>query len=138
MGMYTELYISAQVKPEGRHKEAFLRLFTQENTEHALQDYADLHEAFTLSRIQFGMIPAGCSHYFLPMSTHKCEWNKISEAYSLTFRCDLKNYENEIETFLDWLMPMIDAYEGEHIGHMRYEEADEPTLLYKVATSGLK
>lgn len=131
MGMYTELYISALVKVTGRDKEAFLRLFTNENLDNSLSSFADLHDAFKLSRIQFGMIPGGCSHYFVPMSTCRCEWNKISKAYCLTFRCDLKNYEGEIETFLDWLMPFIDAAPGEHIGHTRYEEGDAPTLLYK-------
>jgi len=131
MGMYTELYISALVKVSGRDKEAFLRLFTNENTDNQLAAFADLHDAFKLSRVQFGMIPGGCSHYFVPMSTCQCEWNEIADAYCLTFRCDLKNYEDEIETFMDWLMPHIDAEPGEHIGHMRYENDDAPTLLYK-------
>lgn len=132
MGMYTELYISAGIKPKGRNKDAFLRMFTLENLEHSLSHYSDLHECFTLSRILHGMIPNGCSFYFLPMSTCKCEWNSISENYSLTFRCDLKNYENEIELFMSWLMPMIDEPLGQHIGHFRYEEDDAPTILYKI------
>ena len=44
-------------------------------------------------------------------------------------RCDLKNYENEIEDFLAWIKPHLDASEGEYLGHTRYEEDPLPTFL---------
>lgn len=133
MGMYTELYISAQIKPDAKNLPAFKALFVDRDIKEKHKKFHKLHHAFTCSRIQFGMIPGGCSHYFTPMSSSKCEWNEISQAYCLTFRCDLKNYEGEIEAFLDWLMPMVDGYDGEHIGHKRYEESEAPTLLFKTS-----
>lgn len=42
----------------------------------------------------------------------------------------LKNYDSEIEEFLDWLEPYIGT-EG-FIGYMRYEEWEDPTLHMKL------
>jgi hypothetical protein len=49
--------------------------------------------------------------------------------YHLNVRCNLKNYTNEIEEFLDWLCPYIRSYG--FLGYMRYEEYNDPTLIYK-------
>ena len=49
----------------------------------------------------------------------------------LTLRCSLKNYDSEIEWFLDFIKPYLqaDGYLG-YLGYMRYEEYDYPTLIY--------
>ena len=49
--------------------------------------------------------------------------------YFLNVRCNLKNYHEEIEKFMNWLCPYIET-EG-FLGYMRYEECDNPTLIYK-------
>lgn len=46
----------------------------------------------------------------------------------VNIRANLKNYDNEIDKFLHWLAPYIDT-EG-FIGYTRYEEYDDPTLIY--------
>jgi hypothetical protein len=46
-------------------------------------------------------------------------------------RSDLKNYDGEIDHFLDWVMPYIDETEGHCIGWEWYEEDESPTLLFK-------
>ena len=43
---------------------------------------------------------------------------------------NIKNYNNEIEEFFEWLMPYIDGEEGDFIGYSRYEETKELTLVY--------
>lgn len=48
--------------------------------------------------------------------------------YSLNVRCNLKNYDDEVELFLDWLKPYI-LTEG-FLGYSRYEEDQWPTLLF--------
>ena len=54
---------------------------------------------------------------------------KDDPMYFLNVRCNLKNYYSEIELFLDWLCPYMET-EG-FIGYMRYEECDDPVLIYK-------
>ena len=46
----------------------------------------------------------------------------------LNVRCDLKNYNDEIENFLDWIY-QYSKTRG-FIGYMRYEEDEDPTLIY--------
>ena len=46
----------------------------------------------------------------------------------LTLRCSLKNYDSEIEWFLDFIKPYLQT-DG-YLGYMRYELYDYPTLIY--------
>ncbi|MHB8152850.1 MAG: hypothetical protein ACYDG3_07260 [Bacillati bacterium] len=55
----------------------------------------------------------------------------------MSFRSNLKNYDNEIEQFLAWIQPYIEAHSvsvGDDnfflVGYTRYEEDADPTLIY--------
>lgn len=50
--------------------------------------------------------------------------------FRVTIRCILKNYEGEIEQFIDWITPYIDSYPDWFLGYSRYEDRDLPTLLF--------
>jgi len=56
--------------------------------------------------------------------------DNIFKEYHLTIRANLKNYDSEIEKFLDWIAPYgmnkFDFFRG----YMRYEDCDDPTLIY--------
>ena len=62
------------------------------------------------------------------MTNSKIMFDNISKCYKVNIRANLKNYDNEIDKFLHWLTPYIDT-EG-FIGYTRYEEYDDPTLIY--------
>jgi hypothetical protein len=47
--------------------------------------------------------------------------------YSVT--ANLKNYDSEIEMFLDWISPYLDHYVGEVIGTWHYEEWINPVPI---------
>jgi hypothetical protein len=47
---------------------------------------------------------------------------------SLVVRCDFKNYDFEIENFLQWFAPYSKT--AGFVGYFRYEEALHPTLIY--------
>ena len=71
------------------------------------------------------------SYYFENTTNSKMFYDEISEQYRILIFCDFKNYEDEIETFLEWVKSHIDVVEGKQfIGYSRYEECDEPTLYY--------
>lgn len=68
------------------------------------------------------------SYYFPSISDSKMEQDRIDQQYHLNIRCNLKNYDDEIEKFLDYISPYIET-KG-FLGYMRYEESEEPTLIY--------
>lgn len=54
--------------------------------------------------------------------------------YDLAVNSSLKNYDNEIVKFLDWIMPYVDYGQGkdnDFLGYWMYESDEEPTLIYK-------
>lgn len=67
--------------------------------------------------------------YFPGGSFHLLSYNDTL-GYDLTVRSSLKNYDKEIELFLDFVNPYIET-EG-FIGYIMHEECDWPTLIYHV------
>jgi hypothetical protein len=65
------------------------------------------------------------SAYF-PTAT-KSELIYKDSTYLLNIQCNFKNYDNELEKFVDWIRPYIET-KGV-IGHSHYEENEEPELL---------
>lgn len=129
MGMYTELYISVEVNaPEDSLVANVLeRLFNmREDRTAATPD----HPFFKTPR--WGCIGRHSSFYHTPMSTSKvsrCHPSNRDVLY-VTSRSDLKNYDNEINLFLDWLSRHLHSpCEGDYLGHVRYEECELPDLL---------
>lgn len=71
------------------------------------------------------------SYYFDGQTDSKLVYDIIAGTHFLNVRCNLKNYDNEIELFLKWLAPHIKT-DG-FLGYMRYEEDENPTLIYNTA-----
>lgn len=55
-------------------------------------------------------------------------YNADKKHYTLSVRCAFKNYDSEIELFLNWIAPYV-RNEG-FVGTMRCEEYEDPYLLY--------
>jgi len=53
-----------------------------------------------------------------------------TDTHCLQVRGNLKNYESEIDTFIDWITPYLNKLPGDFLGFERYEECTEPTLIY--------
>lgn len=130
MGMYTELVLKCSIMEDVPDDVRLVlrHLFKQGAKPFNLPD----HEFFKCPRWDF--IGSGSSFYHHPQAlTHY--WTGHGDADNrggnLFSRSDLKNYDGEIEKFIDWLMPYIDEEEGQCIGWSWYEEETEPTLLYK-------
>jgi len=128
MGMYTELYIACEMKPDLPKdvEEVLLYLFGDGDKPETLPD----HEFFKTFR--WSLIGTGSSYYFIPFAVSNIQMAGFTEpSYYITSRSDIKNYEKEIQKFLDWLRPYIRGSSCDHIGHIRFEEDLTPTLLYK-------
>lgn len=75
----------------------------------------------------------GNSYYFgVSRPVNKMWYDEISEAYIVSIRCSLKNYDNEITDFLEWIEPYIDSGSGQDDMYaiVMYEEWCEPKIFY--------
>lgn len=128
MGMYTELMLRCQLE---RVPEEVFNMLNWMSSSDDLQDDPQLpeHELFKCSR--WRSIGWSNSFYFTPLSCFKFQKSPIDEdVYFLIIICDLKNYDNEIDKFIHWLTPYFQDGRHEPIGWKRYEEDDEPTIIY--------
>lgn len=125
MGMYTELVLCTSIKDD---KEVIQILQYMGQDEWPEDFVKPDHKLFNLHRHQYML--RCCSYYFTPTTVFKLEQDDMTKEWCLVVRCDLKNYENEIESFVDWLSPYIADHYGQMIGYSRYEECDKPTILY--------
>ena len=118
MGMYTGLRGTVVIKEQLRSA-----LQTALFEERSWKRMGDISEAFTKfashSRAQF--IPFGMVSYM------PCDWEEEHDYDAVTgvlsFCCSLKNYNGEIEDFLECLPDIADWWNLESL----YEEHDSPT-----------
>jgi hypothetical protein len=130
MGMYTELVCAFELKEETPDKIIDIINFMCDD-DYGL--YTDLpeHELFETTRWKFML--RSDSYYFEGSTNSTIEHDSLVGGYYVTIRCNLKNYDNEIEKFIDWISEYIrkdDYFRKQFIGYKRYEENDDPTLIY--------
>src|SRR3990167_5216447 len=131
MGMYTELVVAFELKNDTPLEViSTLEFMVAKGAkgEKSIPLSLPAHPFFKTDRWDW-MLNSG-SYYFIFTPHSTIRYDNISKSYFVTIRCNLKNYTDEIEQFLDWINPYID--ESEHfIGYKWYEENEEPTLLYR-------
>tara|TARA_R110001592_G_scaffold362439_1_gene676218 strand:- start:196 stop:588 length:393 start_codon:yes stop_codon:yes gene_type:complete len=126
MGMYTELIFGADLKKD-----------THENVIEALKymigDTEEKPKDFPLPDGRCEWLFRGSSCYFGVNSPVSKMWkDDIGENWVLSTRSNIKNYEGEIEAFLDWIKPYIDGGSGyrDMYAIVTYEEAEAPNIYY--------
>lgn len=126
MGMYTEIYVKINFKDDLPAEVVnALKWLAGEDSTQSLPDHPffRMHRAPILLRC--------CSYYHQPGVTRNLWFDDISKSWYLCSRSDIKNYEDEIEAFFDWVKPFVETRgEKTFIGYHLYEEDDEPTLVY--------
>lgn len=123
--MYTELYIAAEIRKDISNIELEILNYMFANGEKPVELPA--HAFFACER--WDRIGQHASYYFIPKAISKF-WSDVNgDCYFLVSLSNLKNYDGEINKFIDWIRPLL-ASEVKHIGHYRYEEAVNPTILY--------
>lgn len=128
MGMYTEIYVKATF-PKDTPKEVIevikYMMGQSETNPESLPD----HPLFGDTRWRY-MLQCS-SYYHVPKSVGEFWHDHISNGWYLVSRSDLKNYDNEIEHFFNWISPYVEkSNEKTFIGYSLYEENNEPTLYY--------
>lgn len=126
MGMYTELHYNTELK--GDIPEEVIAIL-----EYMVGDREDEpplmeHGLFKTGRWGFML---RCDSYYFDADTHSTlRYDDVSRSYYLCIRSNLKNYDEEISLFVDWIRPYINKNEGDFLGFWRYEESETPELLY--------
>lgn len=127
MGMYTELIFGADLKKDTPE-------IVIESLKYMLGDIEEKPKDFPLPEGRCEWLFQGGSYYFGVNSPVKKMWfDDISKQYCISTRSNIKNYSDEIETFLEWIEPYIDSGSGNRDMYaiVIYEDSSEPTIYYK-------
>ena len=133
MGMYTEFHLNAKLSEDTCSQDlAILEYMTRED-DNAVEkpDFVPSHRLFSTRGWEYMLV--GGSHF--PADPHTTfRHDRHYSCYRLCVRCSLKNYDGEIEAFVDWIRPLVNGDDGDPtcalLGFMRYEESRDPTLIY--------
>lgn len=129
MGMYTELHLNVELKRDVPDEVLSLLQYMVNPTAKQADVPALLpdHALFETSRWDYML---QCDSYYFAADTRSTLRLDDQGGWYLCIRCNLKNYGGEIGKFLDWVLPYVDA-DTECLGYWRYEENNDPTLIYK-------
>ena len=128
MGMYTELVLGIEIEPTTEVLDILHYMLGDIEDQPECIKQSN-HELFKTSR--WAIVLRCDSYYFDGQTDSKLFVDNLYEdepMYYLNVRSNLKNYDSEIEKFMDWLSPYIKT-DG-FLGYKRYEEDDDPTLIY--------
>lgn len=124
--MYTELIFGAKLKKDTPNE-------VIEALEYMLEEIKTKPTNFPLRDGGCEWLFQGGSYYFaVNNSVNKMWLDNIDKQYHISTRSNIKNYKNEIETFLEWIKPHIESGSGNRDMYaiVIYEEQDEPTIYY--------
>lgn len=140
MGMYTEFFFRAELKRDSPAEiiEWFRHTLDPEKPYLSMVPFDD-HSFFQCER--WRSVFWSSSAYF---PTGKSAFYSGEGAYDdphFTIHSSLKNYGGEIEEFVEWVSPFIDASDGDFLGYSLYEDSrasgwgaeepiDQPQLIF--------
>ena len=80
----------------------------------------------------YGFLCCGSYYFAVNRCVNNFRFDDISNTWILSSRSNQKNYKNDIESFLEWIKPYIEAGSGgrDMYAIVIYEENDEPTIYY--------
>lgn len=126
MGMYTELIFGAELKRDTPNE-------VIEALKYMIGETKEKPSKFPLPDGRCEWLFQGGSYYFAINNAVTKMWlDDIDNQWHISTRSNIKNYESEIETFLEWIKPYIDSGSGGRnlYAITIYEEQDTPTLYY--------
>lgn len=125
MGMYTDFCFDSELK-ESTPPEV-IALLQNWRKSIWVEELLPNHELFQCTR--WSSLGIDGSYYFAGPGYFNCAFDKIANIYYLQIRGNLKNYDDEINQFIDWISPYLDKEPGEFLGFFRYEEDAMPTII---------
>jgi hypothetical protein len=126
VGMYTALHLGIELKSDtpGEVKEILKAMVAGIEPKQTPPD----HPFFKIRGWHWTLVSD--SYYFKHQSHVEFKYDTTAKRYFLSVTCNLKNYDEDIEKFLDWLTPYINASPGDWLGYTMYEEDTRPTNIF--------
>jgi hypothetical protein len=125
--MYTELFFVAELKG-GTPESVIAVLEYAAGKREDIEDLVPDHPLFKCRR--WLQVFKGCAWEVLGHTFTKFSADEDFGGWNLTIRSVLKNYDLEINRFLEWIHPWVDSIEGKFHGYSMYEEEVEPRLIF--------
>lgn len=128
MGMYTELIFGATLKENTpTYITQALDSVINNNTDAKLSSEVEQFiDEYSLSKLIW------CTSYYFGSHNNKpsCVFDKIANSWCISFRANCKNYQGEIEKFIEFIKPYVEYGSGPTniFAIVQYEEDDYPTL----------
>ena len=128
MGMYTELIFGATLKENTpTYVTDALNCVINNNVDGKLSGEAEQFiDEYSLRKLIY------CSSYYFGSRDNKpsCVFDKIANTWCISFRANCKNYQGEIEKFIEFIKPYVEYGSGPTniFAIVQYEEDDYPTL----------
>jgi hypothetical protein len=138
MGMYTELVFGASLDIPKKEFNILSFLIDPSNKEYP-ESWPQIWQE--LSRMRWVLVGQSSYYFgarwqppFLHINKNDYEQSKTPGNVScfLSIRSNIKNYDGEIEKFLDWIKPFIEKGSGnwDMYATVIYEDTEEPTIYY--------
>lgn len=128
MGMYTELIFGATLKENTPTyvTNALNSIINDRVNVNLSDEVKQFSDEYLLSKLIW------CTSYYFGAHTNKpsCVFDKIANRWCISFRANCKNYQNEIEKFIEFIKPYVEYDSGTTniFAIVQYEEDDYPTL----------
>jgi hypothetical protein len=126
MGMYTELIFGASFKKDTPDQ-------VIQAIKYMLGERKEKPSDFPLpeGRCEW-LFQSGSFYFAVDKPVNEFWYDNIKEAWTLSVRGNIKNYAQEIETFLEWVKPYIKKGAGAKNMYaiVMYEESEEPQIYY--------
>lgn len=134
MGMYTQLFITTDLKNDTPDSVIQILQYMQNANNERQETKPEIpdHPLFKTDRWDY-MLICGSAYFEGPNFNKLKKKYQDNEASEWEFGnlSNFKNYDGEIDLFLDWLSPWISKSScAELLGWVRYEEDDQPDLIY--------
>ena len=125
MGMYTELNIGVDLAPST--PDSVIKVLNYMLGDEEVDVETPNHPLFQTKRWRHMLRSDSC--YFAGRTDSSMVYDRTTAVYSLNVRCNLKDYDEEISKFLDFIFPYVRTYG--FIGYTRYEEFELPYLIWR-------
>lgn len=133
MGMYTKINIILKLRKDTpkQVEEIVKSMFDGDTVEDMKSKGIELpeHKFFEDDR-RVWFPRSGGSCYFTGTANSAIKYRNVDNKMVLHIDTDFKNYQEEIDLFLDWISHYVDAENNEFLGYSRYEEFYNPTLYF--------
>lgn len=121
MGMYTELIFGATLKKD-----------TPNEVIETLKSMCGLQSEIDILQLSRNPLYAQSCYFGVSSSKPFMEFDSITKKWVISTRGNIKNYEGDIDKFLEWIRPYIANGSGvrDMYAIVMYEEWEEPTIYY--------